>query len=171
MKWVDINKGDDLHPKYGSRIVAKEIKIDNRPELFAATPPMEFTRYLISRCASRQRRAKPSRLTIQDISKACFFAPATRDIFIELPPEEAEAGMVGKLAKSLCGTRDATLNWAVAYTRVLRAMGYKKGLSSPCSFYHGDWDVSTVVHRDDFLSEGPADSLKMMDEARSRTTT
>ena len=59
LKWADINKGDELHPKYKSRIVAKEIKTDNRPELFAATPPLEFIKHLISRCASRQRRAKP----------------------------------------------------------------------------------------------------------------
>ena len=70
LRWVDINKGDDLHPKYWSRIVAREVKIDNRPELFAATPPVQFIKYLISRCASRQRRARPSRLLIQDISKA-----------------------------------------------------------------------------------------------------
>ena len=54
LRWVVINKGDELHPKYRSRIVAKEIKTDNRPELFAATPPLEFIKHLISRCASRQ---------------------------------------------------------------------------------------------------------------------
>ena len=78
--------------------MAKEIDIDNRPELFAATPPLEFIKYLMSLCASRQRRKRPSRLMIPEISKAYFFAPATREIFIELPLEEAEAGMVGKLA-------------------------------------------------------------------------
>ena len=31
--------------------------------------------------------------------------------------------------------------------------------SSLCSFYHGDWDISTVVQGTDFLSEGPAESL------------
>ena len=102
---------------------------------------------------------------IQDISKAYFFAPATRDIFIELPPEDAEPGMVGKLEKSLYGTRDATLNWAEAHTKVLIATGYKKGLSGHCSFYHEKWDLSTVVHGDDFLSEGPADSLTKMNLA------
>ena len=60
LRWVDFNKGDELHPKYRSRIVAKEIKTDNRPELFAATPPLEFIKYLISRCTSRQRKARPS---------------------------------------------------------------------------------------------------------------
>ena len=68
--------------------------------------------------------------------------------------------MVGKLEKSVYGTRDAALNWAEAYTKVLLAMGYKKGLSSPCSFHHEEWDFSTVVHGDDFLSEGPIESLQ-----------
>ena len=51
--------------------------------------------------------------------------PATTDIYIELPPEEAEPRMVGKLEKSLYGTRDAALNCADAYTKVLLAMGYE----------------------------------------------
>ena len=49
--------------------------------------------------------------------------------------------MVGKLEKLLYGTRDAALNCAEAYTKVLIAMGYKKGLSSPCSFYSETWDL------------------------------
>ena len=101
----------------------------------------------------------------QDISKAYFFAPATRDIYVELPPEDAEDGMVGKLEKSLYGTRDAALNWAEAYTEVLLGMGFEKGTSSPCSFVHYDWDLRTVVHGDDFLTEGSAKNLKKMDNA------
>ena len=65
---------------------------------------------------------------IQYISTAYFLAPATRDIYIERPPEDVEPGMVGKLEKSLYGTRDAALTWAEACTKVLLAMGYKKGL-------------------------------------------
>ena len=64
LRWVDISKGDELYPKYGARIVAKEIQKYNRPELLVATPPLEFSKHLISRCASRQRRAMPSRLKI-----------------------------------------------------------------------------------------------------------
>ena len=55
-----------------------------------------------------------------------MFAPATRDIFIELPLEDAEPGMVGKLEKSLYGTRDSALNWAEAYTKVLIPIGCKR---------------------------------------------
>ena len=79
LRWVDINKGDKLHPKYRSTIVAKETQINNRFGVLAARPPLDFIEYLISRFASRQRRSRPSRLMIQDISKAYFFAPATRD--------------------------------------------------------------------------------------------
>ena len=98
---------------------------------------------------------------IHDISKAYFFAPATRDIFIELPPEEAEPGMVGKLEKSLDGTRGAAPNWAEDYTKVFIAMGCKEGLLSPCSFHDEEWDFSTVVH-DDFVSEGQIESKQKM---------
>ena len=39
------------------------------------------------------------------------------------------------------------------------------GESSPCGFHHAEWDLSTVVHGDDFLTEGPADSLIKMNTA------
>ena len=67
--------------------------------------------------------------------------------------------MVGKLEKLLYGTRDADPNWAEAYTKVVLAMGYKEGFSSPCSFHHSERDFSTVVHGDNFLSEGPIERL------------
>ena len=41
VKWVDINKGDEINKEYRSRLVAKEIKRDKREDLFAATPPLE----------------------------------------------------------------------------------------------------------------------------------
>ena len=41
LRWVDVNKGDEKKPNYRSRIVAKEIRTDSRPDLFAATPPVE----------------------------------------------------------------------------------------------------------------------------------
>ena len=40
-RWIDVNKGDDDNPEYRSRLVAQEIKRDNREDLFAATPPLE----------------------------------------------------------------------------------------------------------------------------------
>ena len=48
IRWVDVNKGDDVTPEYRSRLVAKEIKIDKRFDLFAATPPLEAKKLLFS---------------------------------------------------------------------------------------------------------------------------
>ena len=48
-------------------------------------------------------------LMINDVSRAYFYAPATRSLFIELPDEddEAQEGEVGRLNVCLHGTRDA----------------------------------------------------------------
>ena len=63
------------------------------------------------------------------------------------------------------GTRDAALNWAQASSEFLLGMGFVKGLSSPCSFFHQAWGVRTVVHGDYFLAEGSGESLETMDKA------
>ena len=39
-RWIDTNKGDDVTPDHRSRMVGREIKTDNRLDLFAATPPL-----------------------------------------------------------------------------------------------------------------------------------
>ena len=154
VRWVDVNKGDDESPNVRCRIVAKDFNIDKRPDLFAATPPLEYLRYLVARCASSQLGLAKTKLMVQDVKKAYFYAPATRDVYVELPPERAQTGMCATLHKSLYGTRDAALNWAQACSKVLLGMGIVKGQSSPCSFYHEGWQIRTVVHGYDFLSEG-----------------
>ena len=40
-RWLDINKGDKVHPNYRSRYVAKDFNNEKRFDLFAATPPLE----------------------------------------------------------------------------------------------------------------------------------
>ena len=47
-KWVDVNKGDEIIPEYRSRLIAKEIKRDTREDWFAATPPLEALKILLS---------------------------------------------------------------------------------------------------------------------------
>ena len=39
VRWVDVNKGDKIHPDYRSRLVAKEIKIDNRERVCSQPRP------------------------------------------------------------------------------------------------------------------------------------
>ena len=66
-RWVDINKGDNVQPKYRSRWVAQQIRTDKGQwELFAGTPPLEAIRYVVSTCASN----KGNRLMSNDVSRA-----------------------------------------------------------------------------------------------------
>ena len=91
-RWIDINKGDLQNPNYRARLVGREIKIDKRLDLFAATPPLESLRLMCSLCASNQWRRDPYRILSIDIKRAYFYAPASRPIFIEIPMEDYETG-------------------------------------------------------------------------------
>ena len=66
-RWIDTNKGDLDNPKVRSRLVAQEVAIGKIPELFAATPPIEYLRYLVSCCASSQWGGK----TNEDHDQRC----------------------------------------------------------------------------------------------------
>eukprot|EP00973_Karenia_brevis_P049975 6938091-Karenia_brevis.AAC.1 len=56
VRWIDVNKQDDINPKYRSRLVAKQFKTSNNPELFAATPPLEAMKIIISTAATRDEK-------------------------------------------------------------------------------------------------------------------
>ena len=40
VRWIDINNGDKEKPNYRSSVVARELNIHKREDLFAATPPL-----------------------------------------------------------------------------------------------------------------------------------
>ena len=117
-RWIDTNKGDETLPDYRSRLVGREIKKDKRNDLFAATPPLESLRFLLSICASHQKSRRPDDnhiIMVNDVKRAYFYAKATRPIYVEIPAEDKEEGdesMVAMLNLSLYGTRDAAQNWA-----------------------------------------------------------
>jgi hypothetical protein len=79
-RWVDTNKGTDSNPNYRARLVAREIKRDNRLDLFSATPPLETMKALVSMCAQGQEEGM--RLAVVDVKRAYFYAPARREIYI-----------------------------------------------------------------------------------------
>ena len=81
-RWIDINKGDMQNPNYRARLVGREMKMDKRLDLFAATPPLESLRLMCSLCASNQWRKDPYRILSIDIKRAYFYAPASRPVFI-----------------------------------------------------------------------------------------
>ena len=164
-KWVDTNKGSALEPEYRSRLVGREIKTDARPDLFAATPPLESLRYVASLCASSQSRRNPHRILTIDVKRAYFYAPVRRPIFIELPAEdrlEGEGDLVAQLNLSVYGTRDAAKNWTCEYTRALSELGFTAGRASPCIFWNKERDLHLTVHGDDFTVSGPEKQLEWL---------
>ena len=69
-----------------------------------------------------------------DISRAYFQADAIREVYVELPDEDWEEGMCGKLLKSMYGTRDAAQNWGAAYSEFMKSIGFQQGKASSCVF-------------------------------------
>ena len=52
VKWIDVNKGDDITPNYRSRLVAREIRRPGEDSIFAPTPPLESLRTVFSLAAT-----------------------------------------------------------------------------------------------------------------------
>ena len=52
------------------------------------------------------------------------------------------------------GTRNAGAIWESCYVNCLVGMGFVQGSASPCCFVHPEWEVSVVVHGNDFSALG-----------------
>ena len=73
-------------------------------------------------------------LMLSYVMRAYFHAPATRELYVELPDEDPgkAQGLVGKLKLSLYGTRDAAANWQKCVSEHLVGLGFQQGRSNPC---------------------------------------
>ena len=160
LKWLDINKGDNVNHEYRSRPVAKGVTIDKGLDLFATTPPLEAKKLLFSAAtteglgfAAGQDKQSGMKIDFIDISRALFPKDAIREVYVELPAEDAGPGMCAKQKKFMHSTRDAAHNWGHAYTRFMSDTGFKKGVSSPCAFWNKEREIRCVVHGDDFVAQ------------------
>ena len=141
-KWIDTNKGDEHNPNYRARLVGRELNLFKQEGLFAATPPLESLRMILSICASNQFNLDENDNFIvmsNDIKRAYFYAPVSRPMHIVIPDEDWEdgdEGYVGQLNLSLYGTRDAAVNWTNTFTKHLIEIGFTVGDASPCNFYY-----------------------------------
>ena len=90
-----------------------------REDLYAGTPPMAATRYLLSDTVSRGRGASKwkRKLMVLDVKRAFLHGIATRTLYVELPD-------VGLLKRTLYGTRDAPVAWLRAVRKDMEAMGF-----------------------------------------------
>lgn len=157
-RWIDINKGDNINPNYRSRFVGREFNDGKEDGLFAATPPLEALRLIISRTATIEKKRPHCRrvIMVNDVARAFFEAPMSRSVCVELPPEQRLPGedKVGLLKKSLYGTRDAAANFQKLVKQVMVMAGFTVNVYNPCTFYHPGRDLMTLVHGDDFVTSG-----------------
>jgi hypothetical protein len=164
-RWLDINKGDSVNPDYRSRFVGKEFNTGTDSSLYAATPPLEALKLLISSAASS--RDTGVHMMICDVKRAYFHAPASRDLYVEVPKEDPnwQPGLLGKLKLSLYGTRDAAANWQRCVSEHFVSLGFRPGQSNQCVFWHPRRGISILVHGDDYDSTG---ILEQLDWLRAR---
>ncbi len=156
-KWVDVNKGDATKPLIRSRFVVKEIATYKSDDFFAATPPLEALRLLLSVAASSEHH--DIKIEVLDARKAHLHAFAARTVFTRLPPEIDEPGYCARLVRCLYGTRDAPKRWEAFLAEQLVALGFVRGRASPCCYYNAELNVRCIVHGDDFVLTGRARAL------------
>ena len=91
---------------------------------------------------------------VLDVSRAHFHAFSTREAYIDLPPEDAEEGMVGLLLRTMYGTRDAAMAFDRFATEVMEGAGYVMGMSTPCVYRHKSEPSVAWRHGDDIIVAG-----------------
>ena len=135
-KWVDTDKAFEGElMQIRSRMCAREFKGDDRPDLYAGTPPLEALKATISTAANHKETFSIMHI---DVSRAYFHAKAQRPVLIRLPVEHrtgTDAGKVGLMKRSMYGTRDAASNWERDWQEHVRNWGFQLGLSSKNLFH------------------------------------
>ena len=129
VRWVDVNKGEDLKPKIRSRLVAREIRLKGEEAIFVPTPPLESHRMVRSHTTTQFPNTKkkvwdcdsPDRqmFYFMDISRAYLNAKVDEDdpVYVELPPEiDAPPGMCALLKRCMYRTRRAADGWQSEYS-------------------------------------------------------
>jgi hypothetical protein len=158
-KWVDVNKGSKESPDIRCRLVARDFRVKgegHRDDLFAAMPPLEAKRLLFLMAASTWGAPDPIKVMLIDVKKAHLNGHVDEGTWacIELPREDFEDGMCGRLKRWLYGMRPAAKAWEDDYAARLCGAGFVRGVAAPTVFYHPEWDVRIVVHGDDFTTTG-----------------
>ena len=127
-RWVDVNKRDKHSPNIRCRLVAQEVNTYREDAFFAATPPLEALRLLLSHVATNSDGSHGGRKVMElDAKKAHLHAFAEREVYIELPPERWKPAVCGRLIRSLYGMRDAPALWERFLAAQLEAVGFIRG--------------------------------------------
>ena len=165
-RWVDGWKPLPDDPNgVRSRCVAQEMNTHNRDDVFSGTPPLKAHRMVVSAAATAKKGRSSRRKLIAryDVSVAFFHAAATGKIAV-IPPKDLNQDMLWFLNKAMNGTREASKQWSKRIVEVATGCGFSEVLSVPGLFYHQEWEITMSCHGDDFLAEGEAKELDLLDE-------
>ena len=159
VRWIDVDKGDGDKQQIRSRLVAKEFRWKDpfMEGTFAATPPLEALRYVLHWAATihrRNGRRVELKMIVLDVSRAHFHPKSVRETYIELPAEDGGEGMVGRLLRTMYGTRDAANQYDAFSNEKITGVGYLTGKSCPCLYRHKDALSIGWRHGDDMIFVG-----------------
>ena len=161
--WVETDKGTPEAPDPRMRLCAQEFADGKDPELYSSTPPLVATRLLISQAASTTSGREKRLMMALDVKRAFLHGQARRHLYIKLPKEDPRADgghTIGRLLKSMYGTRDAPQIWAGEVKKTMEALGFRVCRINPCIFYHETWEMQVITHVDDFLCCGSRGGLE-----------
>ena len=73
-------------------------------------------------------------MLVLDVNRAHSHLHAVRELYIDLPAEYFEGGMVGLLLRTLYGTRDPAHLWDNYTGEQISELGFEIGKSTPCVY-------------------------------------
>ena len=146
----------------------QEIRQSHIEAIFAATPPLESVRMLLSlqRTGNRRdHRGRRKKVMFIDIRRAHWCAKIFRLVYVRLPDEAGlPEGTCGRLNKAMYGCRDAAACWELEITDFFTCSGFAPGLGSPVLFVNTTRDVKVSIHGDDITALGFEDDLLWLKE-------
>lgn len=91
--------------------------------------------------------------------------------FIEHPPEDAKGSdgtKIGKLRKTLYGTKDAPSIWQDEVTKVMRDIYFVARTLQSMVFTHLKYDLMVLAHVDNFLGVGERGLFELVEQRHER---
>lgn len=178
-KWIGANKGDASNPKYRSHLAGRGFNEYRDDSQYAPTAPLAAMRLILRDVATtddnnnnnKGDQHNSAKVMVNLISRSYVNAPASRALFVELPPEgeEAQHGEVGRLHVCLYGTRVASKRWQLMLvTMHLQWIGFFKGRAHPSVFHHLAGGMTCLVHVDDDMSSGKVSDLNWLEAQLSK---
>ena len=126
--------------------------------MFAATPPLEALRFILSRAMTelKEDRSADRVIAFLDISRAHLHSPVRRPIFVKACKEDRDCpeGHCWRLLKAMYGLKDAGAAFDAKAESTMIKLGFVVGVFSPCLCHHPETGVAVFRYGDDFVALG-----------------